>query len=284
MPRLLTDQHVILGGRIAYGVHGAGVPVVLIHGTPSHSFEWRDIVPQLTAAGHQVYVYDLLGYGQSERPIEMDTSVAGQGPVLEALLDHWSLDGPHIVGHDIGGAIALRLALSRPERIASLTVIDTVSYDSWPSETWRQIIRDHLADYAALPEDDFRALLTRQLRMTVHDQSRMTGDTLEAYLAPHTGPLGRASFFYHQVRHYDSRYTQEISHRLKDLLLPVQILWGQEDQWQPTSYAERLAADIPNAELHIIPEAGHFVMEDAPGTVGDHLTQFLKRHQETSKV
>ncbi|MBV9282142.1 MAG: hypothetical protein JOZ41_18840 [Chloroflexi bacterium] len=84
------------------------------------------------------------------------------------------------------------------------------------------------------------------------------------------------------MRHYDSRYTEEIAPRLTELRLPVQILWGRDDQWQPIRCAERLATDIPNAELHIIPEAGHFVMEDAPEVLGAHIIRFLQRHDAPS--
>lgn len=276
----LLDHEIINGYRIACAIEGpggdGGVPIVLIHGTPSHSYIWRNATPRLVAAGHRVFRYDLLGFGASERPLNADTSVGGQGPVLEALLDRWGLARAHVVAHDIGGAIGLHLAVARPERCLSLTVIDTVSYDSWPSATWRKIIREHLDTYAAMSEQALRDMLTRQLRMTVFNKAAMSGDVLEAYLAPHAGPLGRASFFHHQVRHYDSRYTEEITSALGDIALPTQIIWGAEDEWQPVAYAKRLAKDIPGASLTIIPKAGHFLMEDAPEAVAENVIRFVR--------
>ena len=62
MPNLVPENTLILGQRIANGVHGAGEPVVLIHGTPSSSFIWRNIVPELVDTGHKVHLFDLLGY------------------------------------------------------------------------------------------------------------------------------------------------------------------------------------------------------------------------------
>ena len=217
----------------------------------------------------------MLGYGKSERPTVSDTSVAAQGRLLEMLLDHWGLKHLHLVAHDIGGAVALRYAVTRPERLSSLTLIDTVSYDSWPSETWRRIISDHLGTFAALPAGEMRELLTRQLKMTVHDESRMSGEVLEAYLEPITGAIGQPSFFLHQVSHYDSRYTEEITDKLGAINVPVQIIWGAEDRWQPVSWAHRLARDIPRARLHVVPEAGHFLMEDAPETVAELVSHFV---------
>lgn len=271
------DQHVLVDGvRLAYRDRGTGEPVVFVHGTPSHSYEWRDVVPQIEGAGHRVITYDLLGYGDSERPRDRDTSVSAQTELLVKLLDVLGLDQVALVTHDIGGAIGQRMAVLHPERVRRLMLIDTVSYDSWPSETWRKIIRNRLHDLTAMPAAEFEEMLTHQLQMTVADSSIMTGDVLQAFLAPHRTAVGQASFVEHQIKHYDSTYTQEISDQLGDLTLPVRLLWGQQDRWQPTTYAERLAADIPNAELIVVPNAGHFVMEDDPARVAQEILDFLR--------
>lgn len=275
MLTLLTDHEVIAGHRVATGIHGDGPPVVLGHGTPSHSMIWRNIVPALTAAGYRVHLYDLLGYGASERPLAADTSVAGQEALFLALLERWGLDSVHYVAHDLSTAIGQRVAVHAPARLRSLTLIDAIAYDSWPSPTWRRIIADHFDSYRGMDGDAFAGMMTRQLRMTVYDQSNMAGDVLAAYLAPLVGPLQQVSYFEHQMRHYDSRYTEAIVGQLGAIAIPVRILWGAEDEWQPLHYAHRLAADIPGARLTTIPETGHFAMEDAPQTIARHLLDFL---------
>ncbi|SDC42977.1 alpha/beta fold hydrolase [Streptomyces prasinopilosus] len=272
---LLTDSLVVDGVRLALRDRGRGEPVVFLHGTPSHSYEWRDVVPHIEADGFRTITYDLLGYGRSERPVDRDTSVAAQTDLLGHLLDALDLDRVGIVGHDIGGAVGQRFAVASPGRVRRLMLIDSVSYDSWPSPTWRRIIDEELDDLPGMSQDAFDALLTRQLEMTVADASLMTGDVLRAYLAPHRSAPGRASFFEHQVRHYDSRYTEEIGDGLGRLTMPVRILWGEEDRWQPLHYAKRLRDDIPGAELVVVPGAGHFLMEDAPGRVVREIRDFL---------
>ncbi|MDJ0950380.1 MAG: alpha/beta hydrolase [Alphaproteobacteria bacterium] len=278
MTDLLNDHVVIDGHRIACGTHGAGDPLVLIHGTPSHSFIWRKVVPRLTDAGYRVHLFDLLGFGASERPRDpaVDTSVAAQDTVLTTLMRYWGLESAHIVSHDIGGAIGLRFGLFHPEMTRTLTVIDTVSYDSWPSVTWRKIIAEGLDELSRAPDAVHRDRFAKQLRMVVHDKAIMQGDVLASYLDAVSGPIGQPSFFQHQVRHYHSRYTSEISDRLTTLgnSLPVQILWGETDEWQPVDWAHRLAADIPGSALHVIPEAGHFAMEDKPDAVAALVVEF----------
>jgi pimeloyl-ACP methyl ester carboxylesterase len=268
---------VVDGVRIACRDRGGGDPVVFLHGTPSHAYIWRKVIPAVEAQGYRVITYDLLGYGHSERPVDRDTSVAGQAALLEQLLEHFGVERFALAAHDIGGAIAQTFATEHPERLKALMLLDTVSYDSWPSETWREIIRNHLDTYAAMPQHQFEAMLRRQLEMTVADPANMAGETLEAYLAPHRSAIGRASFFEHQVRHYDSTYTERLVDRLDRLTMPVRIIWGAQDRWQPTTYAERLASDIPGAELVIIPQAGHFVIEDAPERVTEEIVDVLSR-------
>jgi pimeloyl-ACP methyl ester carboxylesterase len=272
----LLDRHVLVDGvRLAYRDRGTGDPVVFVHGTPSSSHEWRDVVPHVEAAGYRVITYDLLGYGQSERPLDRDTSVGAQTELLVGLLDALGIGSAALVTHDIGGAVGQRMAVLHPERVRRLLLADSVSFDSWPSETWQKIIAEGLDDLARLPADEFTDVLTRQLAMTVADEERMSGDALAAFLAPHRTAVGRASFAVHQVAHYDPRYTEEISDRLGGITVPVRLLWGQEDRWQPTCWAERLAAAIPHAELVVVPGAGHFVMEDDPERVTREVLDFL---------
>lgn len=275
MTTLLNEVALINGRRIAMGRHGEGLPVLLIHGTPAHSIIWRDVVPRLTAAGMHVHLFDLLGFGASERPHKADTSVAAQSQLIGELLDHWGLSRVHLVGHDIGGVSALLFALEHPQRLRSLTIADLPSYDSWPSPTWRGI-HEQFAEHARMAPEDHRALMIRQMVMAVYNKSVMRGGLLEDYLAPISGVIGQPAFYQHQVAHYDSRYTADFAERLPGLDLPVQILWGAEDEWQPVTYAHRLQADIPGAQLNILEKAGHFLMEDAPGPFSDYLRDFIR--------
>lgn len=272
----LTDTDVVVDDvRLAYADHGDGEPVVFLHGTPSHSYLWRDVAPQVRAAGFRTVVYDLLGFGRSERPLDRDTSVTAQAELLVGLLDALGIGSAHIVAHDIGGAVGQIVAVGHPERVRTLTLIDTVSYDSWPSQTWQRIIDEDNGFRYVAREQEFEAMLIRQLRMTVGDPESMTAEVIANYLAPHHGFLGRSSFFTHQVSHYDSRHTERITDRLPSLSLPVKVVWGAEDAWQPVHYAERLCRDIPGAELSVIPNAGHFLPEDAPDELTREILEFL---------
>ena len=271
---LLNGHAVISGHRIATGIHGGGTPLVLVHGTPAHAIIWRELVPLFVGAGFHVHLYDLLGFGASERPVDADTSVAAQVTLLAALLDHWQLPTTHLFGHDIGGAIALRLAFEQGARLRSLTIADAPSYDSWPSPTWKQM-HDEYAQCALTPASEHRSTMARQLGMAVFHKDRMQGETLMRYLEPLCGVVGQPSFYQHQVAHYNACYTMDFAEKLPQLKVPVQILWGSQDEWQPVAYAYRLQRDIPGATLHLYEQAGHFLMEDAPLPVAAQVIVFV---------
>ncbi|MDW3205766.1 MAG: alpha/beta hydrolase [Alphaproteobacteria bacterium] len=276
----LAHQNVLIDEcRIACATYGEGDPVILIHGTPSSSLIWREVVPVLNAAGYAVHLFDLLGFGLSERPWSpaVDTSVAGQVPILRGLMGHWGLDHAHIVAHDIGGAVAQRFTLENPDMVRTLTLIDSVSFDSWPSERTRQQMRDGLEALIRSPDIDHRAHFRDWLLSTVVDRKKLSDGPLDAYVDIISGIIGQASLFAHQVGHYDPRYTDELTpelHRLGDR--PVQILWGAEDAWQTTNWAEKLHAAIPGSALHIIPDCGHFAMEDRPEEIARLIVSFLR--------
>lgn len=280
MAHLVNDHVLINSTRIAHGVHGAGSPVVLIHGTPSSSYIWRNILPALVGAGHKVHVYDLLGYGLSERPWDpaIDTSVSGQVPILKGLLDHWGLEDAHIISHDIGGAVAQRFSIFSRPRVRSLTMIDVVSFDSWPSTRTHQQMQAGLGALIKAPDADHRAHFRDWLLSTVQKKERLSKTSLETFLEFISNPIGQASLFQHQVRHYDPVHTDELTPRMSELGdIPVQLIWGADDGWQVLAWAERLHQTIPGSELHVLEDCGHFAMEDQPERVSELLIDFLGR-------
>lgn len=280
MTHLVRQNAIINGARISYGVHGRGDPVVLIHGTPSSSYIWRNILPSLVEAGYKVHLYDLLGYGLSERPYDpgIDTSVTGQVPILEELLDIWGLDDLHVIAHDIGGGIAQRLGIQSPDRVRTLSMIDVVSFDSWPSKRTHEQMQAGLETLIKAPDDAHREHFRDWLYSTVQNKERLAETSMETYLDFISGPVGQASLFQHQVMHYDPKHTNEVAPRYDELgRFPVQLIWGADDAWQVVAWAHKLHETIPGSELHILEDCGDFAMEDQPEQVSDLLVDFLRR-------
>ena len=275
--QLLNGQVLIDGHRIACGVHGEGEPMVLVHGTPFYSRIWHQVVPRLIEAGFRVHLYDLLGFGYSERPDDpaVDTSVSGQLPILLGLLDYWQLPAAHIVAHDIGGAVAQQLGIFHSQLIRTLTLIDCVSFDSWPSKRTREQMQQGLEQLISAAPEVHRAHFREWILTATAKPERLASTSLDLYLDMICGPVRQASLFQHQIMHYDPVHTAKLTNQLGQLgALPVQLVWGADEQWQVTDWAHKLQQAIPGSALDIMPDCGHLAPEDQP----EELCRIIIRH------
>ncbi|MET0529676.1 MAG: alpha/beta hydrolase [Microvirga sp.] len=250
------------GQRVAWTRMGSGPPLVLIHGTPFSSQVWRRIAP-LLARRWTVYLYDLLGYGASQKHKGQDVSLGVQNRLLAELLRHWELDRPDVLAHDFGGATALRSYFLDGLRYRSLTLFDAVALRPWGSPFVAHV-RQYEAAFSGLPAYAHDALLRAYLQGAAH---RPLGEeAYQAYMSPWQGEVGQAAF-YRQIAQMDQRYTDEIEDRYELLDCPVTVLWGEQDEWIPLERGELLASKLSRVPLIRVPNAGHFVQEDAPEAI-----------------
>ncbi len=250
------------GQSVAYDVLGEGSPLVLVHGTPFSSYVWRTIAREL-ARHHTVYLYDLLGYGQSEKREGQDVSLGMQNGLLAALLRHWGLTLPNVLAHDFGGATVLRAHLIDGCDYRRLLLFDAVAVRHWGSP-FVQHVRQHEQAFAGVPDYLQRAILRAYIRGAVSRE--MTDAELEPYLAPWLGAVGQPAF-YRQIAQMDLRHTDEVEPRYGEIRCPVSVLWGTDDEWIPLAQGRRLASMIPGCDFREIADAGHLMQEDAPEAI-----------------
>jgi pimeloyl-ACP methyl ester carboxylesterase len=257
-------------GAIAWDQFGQGPPVVLVHGTPWSSWTWRGVLPHL-AELFSVYVFDLLGFGASEKRAGQDVSLAAHGQRLAALLDFWSLDRPAVVAHDIGGAATLRAHLIHGRPVAALVLIDVVALAPWGSPLYR-LVRDHVTVFEQLPAPIHEGVIRAYVATA---QARpLDRDIEDVLIAPWLGSVGQAAF-YRQIAQGDQRDTDEIEPLYGQITAPTLVVWGEADPWIPVERGRELARRIPDARLEVLPKGGHLVQEDEPQEVarllGEHL-------------
>ena len=266
-------------GEVAWEVFGEGPPVVLVHGTPSRSYIWRNVAPAL-AERHSVYTYDLLGYGESEKGEGQDVSMAAQARLLGELIGVWGLDEPAVVGHDIGGGIVLGAHLVEGVRFGRIALLDPVTLSPWLSQanssTWH--IAEHREAYATMPENLFEAVFSAYLE---ESGTRLDAETFEAFLAQWWGEGGQGAFV-RQAAQLEERHTAGFEPRLGSIEVPVLVVWGEADAWLDPAQADRLHEAIPGSRLKKVAGAGHFVMEDAPEEVARELVDFFSADGQTS--
>jgi pimeloyl-ACP methyl ester carboxylesterase len=266
----LSKTYDSAGGMVAYDTLGDGPPVVLVHGTPSSSYLWRNVAQEL-ARRFTVYVCDLLGYGGSERRAGQDVSIGAQTRMLVELLELWELEQPCIAGHDIGGAITLRLMLLEGRRFRRVALCDAVAIAPWITPFSRHVKR-HMEAFQTVPEHIHRHMVAAHLRTAIARD--MSDGELQPYLRPWLGSVGQAAY-YRQVAQFDERYTREIEHRYGEIRTPTLVLWGEQDGWLAPEFGRRLADAIPDARLVSVADAGHFIPEDQPRFVAHALTSFF---------
>ncbi|MEU7179554.1 MULTISPECIES: alpha/beta fold hydrolase [Streptomyces] len=256
----------------SFGTGAAGAPpVVLLHGTPFSSYVWRRIARGL-AARHQVFVWDMPGYGASAMHAGQDVSLAAQAVVFGELLAHWELPAPAVVAHDFGGCVALRAHLLHGARYDRLALVDPVALAPWGSPAYR-LLGAHSEVFAQLPPALHRALVREYLASASHPG--LPPAVLDRLVEPWCTAQGQAAF-YRQIAQNDQRMTDEVQGRYGELTLPTLVCWGAQDAWIPAAKGHELAAAIPGARLRLIEGAGHLVQEDAPDRLTAELSDFLR--------
>ena len=259
------------GRRIAWTVAGSGPPVVFCHGTPFSSRVWWPFAEAL-AADFTVHLWDLPGYGRSSMDPEHRVAADVHARAFRALLDHWGLDRPQVVAHDLGGLVALRAHLVEGASYASLFLVDVVAIPPSGSPFFR-FVQDNPELLAQLPAYVHEAIVRAYVGNASH--RGLSSDDLDALVEPWTGAVGQPAF-YRQIADYDLGLLEENERRLGDLDLPVRLLWGAEDTWIPLATGRRLAGLVPGAELSEVPDAGHLMQYDAPVALATALRDWLR--------
>lgn len=279
---MLLDRRFAWRGReVAWTAFGSGPPLVFCHGTPWSSWLWEPYARAL-AAEFTVHLWDMPGYGASSKDAGHDVDLGVQGELFADLLEHWRPawsggpdDGPaplpHVVAHDYGGAVALRAALLHGARYASLCLVDVVALRPWGSPYFA-LVREHAAVFMSTPATVHRGALEAYVRTAAHRPLR--DEDLAALVAPWTGEAGQAAF-YRQIAQADERYTAQLEPLLGGLDVPTRVLWGEQDTWIPADRAQRLADALPDADVRLLPGAGHLVQLDAPVALAVELQRWL---------
>jgi pimeloyl-ACP methyl ester carboxylesterase len=264
------------GARLYYyaaGTRGDGEPIVFVHGFPTSSHLWRDVVP-LVPAGHRVVVLDLLGFGRSDPPNGRAVSLAGHATRVLQMLDQLRIARATIVGHDIGGGIAQFLAVRHPTRVARLCLVDSVGFDDWPTRDVR-VAKASLPLTRHLPATWILGVVKSDLQRGYAEAERGQ-HSIDQYLKPFSSPDGRDVLVQHLLA-LDSAETVALAPRLGDVVAPTAVVWGAHDPFLTLVLARKLQRAIPGATLETISDVRHFAPEEAPESVAGVLGELLER-------
>lgn len=253
--------------EVAYLDKGSGDPVVFLHGIPTNSFLFRDVIDRI-AEERRVIVPDMLGYGNSAMSDNFDRSIRAQEEMITDLLSSLGLDKVSLVGHDLGGGVFLRYAIHNPGAVEKLVLSNSIQYDSWPV----QFVTD-----TGLPDtahentvEEMQENLEEIFRDTLYRED-VREEFLEGMKAPWNSEEGLTSLVRCAIA-TNTNHTTEVDPAEVDA--ETLLLWGAEDDFQPIEFAERLEEDIDDTELVGL-EANHWVLEDRPERCREELAEFL---------
>ena len=266
----LPEAYAFEGRPVRYGVIGDGPPLVIVHGTPWSSFNMRHLVIALSK-DFKVHYHDLIGYGQSDMK-PGDVSLGIQNQILDKLLDHWGLENPLVIGHDFGETTVLRTHLLNTRAFEKIVLIDPVALSPWGSPFF-QHVKEHEEAFAGVPDYIHEAIVRAYINTAAFKP--IDEKTMDMTVRPWTSSYGKSAF-YRQIAQANSVFTDEVQSLYSKITQPVLILWGQEDTWIPLDRGKLLHEMIPRSLLHVIPDAGHLVIEEQPELLVDKIQLFFK--------
>jgi pimeloyl-ACP methyl ester carboxylesterase len=274
-------------GDIAYVERGTGdkPPVLFVHGIPTSSYLWRDVIAELDDAFH-CYAPDLLGLGDTVVDPDADLfHMDAQAEMLVEMMSALGHDRFAIVCHDQGGAAAQIIAERFPDKITCMVMTNCVCYDNWPVPVIRRL--QQLSRLPLLAELMSRTGLSERLELSrwssfrkgVSDPSNMSDESIREYLRPMRESRDGRRRFRSFLLAGDPSYTQRAARALQRFDRPTLVLWAEDDRFLPVRWGERLAADIPGCVGMVrLPGAGHFWQEERPGEAAALMRPFLEDH------
>lgn len=257
--------------------------VLLLHGYPTSSHMFRELIPKL-ADHYHVIAPDHLGFGQSDTPAvdEFDYSFDSLTSITEGLLDKLEVGKFAMYVQDYGAPIGWRLALARPERITAIISQNGNAYEAGFVDSFWAPIWAYAADPNPSNESDLREALSLeairwQYRHGVPDPSLVSPDTWTHDHALIQRP-GNDAIQLQLFRDYTTNVAlyPRVHEYFRDSQVPLLATWGANDEIFGPDGARAFANDLPGAEIHLL-DAGHFALESDLNPIACYIRSFLGR-------
>jgi haloalkane dehalogenase len=270
------------GVRYGYVDQGSGEVLLLVHGNPTWSFYWRELIAAL-APRYRLIAVDHVGCGRSDKPRRYPYVLSRHVDNLARLVTTLDLSGITLLAHDWGGPIGLGAALARRERFARFVMFNTAAFCEGRMP-WRiRVCRTPLVGRLAV--QGLNAFARAALRMAVCKHERMTPAVRAGLLAPYDSWQDRQALYRfvadipRSPRHPSYRSLAEIERGLPSLAgCPWMFIWGMRDWCFTPAFLERFLRVFPQAEVHRLADAGHYVVEDAHEQIVPLVEKFLEAH------
>ncbi|MEK9629065.1 MAG: alpha/beta fold hydrolase [Nitrospinota bacterium] len=261
---------------------GQGEPLLMLHGNPTWSFYYRNLIKEFKKT-HRCVVPDHMGMGKSDKPQNYSYTLAKHIDNLEALVDKLELNDITLVLHDWGGAIGMGFAVRQPQKIKRLVIFNTAAFLSDKIPIRLQLCR--VPGIGDLAIRGLNAFALAAVSMACKNKERMTQKVREGYLAPYNNYTNRIANlrFVQDIPMTPDAPSYSVVKNIEDNLsqfasLPVMIAWGAKDFVFNRHFFKKWQEIFPEAQLHWIPDAGHYVLEDAHERIIPWMQEFLQNN------
>ena len=270
------------GARYHYVDEGEGDPVVMVHGNPTWSFYYRELIRAL-APTHRVIAPDHVGCGRSDKPQRYDYTLAQHVQNLEALIERLDLKRVTLVLHDWGGPIGMGYATRHPENVARIVLMNTIAF--WIPEIPLRLRFARLPVVGDVLIRGMNLFLRFALQIACKHRERLTPDVRAGYLAPYRSYADRVAHlrFVEDIPVHERHPTYAVLRRIETGLSalagrPMLLIWGDRDPIFTPRVLIGWQRRFPSALVRRLPDAGHWVLEDAPDRVVPWVREFLAAH------
>jgi len=244
--------------------HGTdGSPILMLHGFGGSSFSWRYWIPAL-AENHQVWAVDLKAHGSAPAPEDERYTPHDHAELVYRFIIQQDLRDMTILGHSMGGGIALLVAIRLLEtsRLKRLVLVAGAAYVQRLPPFVKMARQGRLAAWfcTLMPK---RLLIRWILRAIVYDPSTISSAQIEAYAEPLRSAAHRRGLI-KTARDIIPPDLEQLSARFPEIDVPALLIWGRHDRVVPISVGERLLEELPKATLEVMEECGHLPPEELP--------------------
>ena len=266
-------------GVIQYRERGTGEPIVFVHGALVNADLWRKVVPDL-AKDYRCIAPDLpLGSHSRALPADADLSPPAAAKLIADFIAALDLQNVTLVGNDTGGALCQLVVTRHPERIGRLVLTNCDAYDKFPPSFFRFLFWGaHIPGFVTGLFQPMRITAMRNAPIAYGWLAKhgIPAEITNGWVQPGLKDSGVRRDTAKLLKGAHPRYTQEAAAHFKEFDKPVLIAWGQEKDFFPAEYGERLARDFPNGRLERIEDSWTFVPEDQPELLAKLIAEFAR--------
>jgi pimeloyl-ACP methyl ester carboxylesterase len=259
-------------GAISTLSAGSGPPVLMLHGLGGTKASFLPTVAALAPQGRRVIAADLPGFGDSDKPLAAPYDAKFFSRATIALIDELGLDSVDLVGHSMGGRVALEAVLFAPERFRRV-VLMTPSL-AWLRERrwapWLRLVRPELGLLQPTPRPAVDAIVRR---LIPGGRSRWAAAGIDEFLRSYVTARGRAAF-YAAARQIYMEDPARFWSRLRSLDVPALFIWGAQDPLVPAAFERHVRQAVPNAK-HVTLQCGHIPQLERPHELHRAMSGFL---------